>query len=78
MKISGIYSQALLGIQRGLKSAQEHAGQIASAGQFQSDDTAELTGSLVGLKQDKIQVQASAQVFRAMDAMIGVLLDEEV
>ena len=77
MKIGGIYNQALVGIQRGLQGAHTHASRIASADAFNSQDPADLAESLVGLKQDELQVKASARVYRAMDAMVGVLLDEE-
>jgi hypothetical protein len=77
MKIGGIYNQALLGIQRGLQGARTHAGEIASAEAIESGDPSSLAESLVGLKQDELQVKASAKVFRAMDAMVGVLIDEE-
>lgn len=77
MKIGGFYDQALLGIQRGLQGARQHAAGIASADAFKSDDPVDMAESLIGLRQDELQVKASAQVYRAMDAMIGVLLDEE-
>lgn len=76
MKIGGFYDQALLGIQRGLQGARHHASRIASADAFAAEDPVDFADSLVGLKQDELQVKASAEVYRAMDAMIGVLLDE--
>jgi len=77
MKIGGIYDQALIGIQRGLQGARAHASRIASADALTNNDPASLTDSLTGLKQDQLQVEASARVYRAMDAMVGVLLDDE-
>jgi hypothetical protein len=78
MKIDGILSQAMLGIQRGLGSAQNHAAQIASAGQLEGDSSVSLVEPLVGLKLDTLQVQASTEVLKAYDAMIGSLFDAKV
>ena len=78
MKIDSVFSQAALGIQRGISSASRHAAEIASAGQMNSDSPTSLVESMVGLRQDELQVQASTQVLKAYDAMIGSLFDEQV
>lgn len=78
MKIDSVFSQALLGIQRGLGSARQHAAEIASAGQLDGDSPVNLVEPLVGLKMDKLQVQASTEVLKAYDEMIGSLFDEKV
>ena len=78
MKIDGVFSQAMLGIQRGLSSARDHAAEIASAGQFDNDSAASLVEPMLGLKLDKLQVQASTAVLKAYDEMIGSLFDEKV
>jgi len=75
MKIDSALSQAMLGIQRGFSSARDHAAEIASAGQFNDDSPSSLVEPLLGLKQDKIQVQASTQVLKAVDDMLGSLFD---
>jgi hypothetical protein len=67
----------MFGIQRGMRGAQQHAAQIASAGQFRDDQPTNLVESLAGLRQDQLQVQASAAVVKAYDAMIGSLFDEK-
>jgi hypothetical protein len=77
MKIDSVFSQAMLGMQRGLSSARDHAAEIASAGQLDSDSPSSLVEPLVGLKLDKLQVQASTQVLKAYDEMIGSLFDEK-
>lgn len=77
MKIDSVFSQATLGIQRGIASASRHAADIASAGQLNSDSPTSMVESMVGLKQDELQVQASTQVLKAYDAMIGSLFDEQ-
>lgn len=75
MKIEGALSQTMTGIQRGLASARNHAGQIASAGQFTNESPASLAEPLVGLIQDRLQVSASTQVLKAVDDMLGSLFD---
>ena len=77
MKIGGAFSEAILGIQRGLSSAREHAAQIASADQFNSDSPSSMVEPMLGLKQDSLQVQASAEVLKAVDDMLGSLFDEK-
>jgi hypothetical protein len=78
MKIDGVFSEAMLGIQHGLSSARNHAAEIASAGQFDSDSAVSLVEPMLGLKLDKLQVQASTAVLKAYDEMIGSLFDEKV
>jgi hypothetical protein len=78
MKIDSVFSQAMLGIQRGLGSARSHAAEIASAGQLDGDSAVNLVEPLAGLKMDTLQVQASAEVLKAFDAMLGSLFDEKV
>lgn len=77
MKIDGAFAQAVQGVQRGLSSARDHAAEIASADQFNSESPSSLVEPLVGLKLDTLQVQASSEVLRAYDAMIGSLFDEK-
>jgi hypothetical protein len=78
MKIDSVFSQAMLGIQRGLGSARQHAAEIASAGQLDGDSPVNLVEPLAGLKLDKLQVQASTEVLKAYDEMIGSLFDDKV
>ena len=77
MKINGALTHAMTGIQRGLSSAQNHAARIASADQLKNDSPSGLAEPLLGLQQDKWQVQASAQIVRAVDDMIGSLFDDK-
>lgn len=77
MKINSAISQAVLGIQRGIQSAQKHAGQIASADQFTNNSPTSMAEPLVGLTQDRLQVSASTSVLKTMDEMIGSLFNEQ-
>jgi len=72
MKIDGALTHAISGIQRGLNNAQHHAARIASA-----DQPSSLVEPLLGLQQDSLQVQASTQVLKAVDEMIGSLFDDK-
>ncbi len=77
MKIDSVLSQAMVGIQRGLSSARENAATIASADSFNSGNPSDAVEAMVGLKLDKLQVQASTEVLKAADEMIGVLFDDK-
>lgn len=77
MKIGGAYNPAVLGIQRGLYSAEKHASQIANAGALSAKNPVDLTEPLTGLHMDTLQVAASSRVLGAVDAMLGALLDEK-
>jgi hypothetical protein len=67
---------ALVGIQRGLTGAGRAVAKIASAGQFNNDNPADLAKAVVQLQESKIQVQASVRAMRTADEMMGTLLDE--
>ena len=75
MKIDSALSHAISGIQRGLNSARQHAGEIAAADQLDGTGPDSLSGPLVGLIQDRLQVSASTEVLKAADDMIGSLFD---
>jgi len=77
MKIEGALSHAITGIQRGLNNAQHHAARIANADQLNADNPSSLVEPLLGLQQDSLQVQASTQVLKAVDEMIGSLFDDK-
>ncbi len=67
---------ALQGIQTGLRNLDRDAAQIASAAQFTNESAADLAEPLVNLTLDRLQVQLSAKVMKAVDQTIGTLLDE--
>ncbi len=74
--VNSALSSGLQGIQRGLDSMQQNAGQIAKASR--TDQTGSLAKPLVNLVADRAQIEASVKVVQAADAMsktIGSLLD---
>ena len=76
MGVLSVQSSAVLGIQRGLDGMRKDAAEIASADQLNnSGQETNLVDSLVSLKQNQIQVQASAKVVSAMDEVMGTIID---
>ena len=72
------FSNGLNGIRTGLDGMQKTAGQIASKDAMESAGTHDLAESMVDLKVYKNQVGASAQLVKAIDQMLGTLLDIKV
>jgi len=69
---------SLLGIQKGLSGLRKNAADIARAGSAEGGLTTEqLTTSIVGLKENELQVQASAKVLKTVDETIGSLFDDK-
>ncbi|BCO32464.1 hypothetical protein TspCOW1_25670 [Thiohalobacter sp. COW1] len=77
MKIDNAMQLALLGLNRSLAGVRDTAGQIAGTGQLQAESPAGLAGALVELKTYELQGQASAQVVKTVDEMIGSLFDDK-
>ena len=78
MGILSVQSSAVMGIQQGLNNLRRNASEIASADQLsQAGKDTDLTGSLIGLKESEVQVQANAKVVSAVDEVLGTLLDTQ-
>lgn len=76
MGVLSIQNNAVMGIQQGLNNMRRNAAEIASADQLsQAGSGTDLVGPLVELKQNQMQVQASAKVVSAADEVLGTLLD---
>lgn len=76
MGVLSVQNEAVQGIQRGLEGMRRNASQIASADQLnRAGQETDLAGSLVEMQQNKVQVQASAEVVSAMDEVLGTLID---
>ncbi len=79
MGVLSVQNEAIQGIQRGLDGLRRNASEIASADQLnQAGQETDLVGALVGLSQNKNQVQANARVVSAVDEMIGTIIDIKI
>lgn len=73
-----VQGSAIQGIQRGLDGIRKNAAEIASSDQLnQAGQNTSLESSLVGLKQNEVQVQASAKVVSALDQVLGSIINTE-
>ena len=68
-------NSAMAGIQTGLEGMRKNAMEIARSGPSLS--TEQLTTSIVDLKSNQLQVQASAKVLETVDKTIGSLFDDK-
>lgn len=76
MGVLSVQNEALQGINRGLEGMRKNASEIASSDQLnKTGQETDLAGSLVGLQQNKVQVQASAKVVSTVDEVLGTILD---
>ncbi len=66
---------ALTGIRNGMNELQKNAGEIAGKSTMEGENIKPLMESLVELKANVQQVQASTKVLQVSDEMIGTLLD---
>jgi hypothetical protein len=66
---------ALTGIQNGMNELQKNAGEIAGISTIEGESTKPLMESLVELKANVQQVEASTKVLQVSDEMIGTLID---
>ncbi len=72
---ASLLDTALKGIQNGRNELQKNAGEIASKATMEGENTKPLIQSLVDLKANVQQVEASTKVLQVSDEMIGTLLD---
>lgn len=75
MNISNVSLAGLAGIQKGLDNLNRDANGIAQSVTKGSQNTTDLAKSLVDLKVDQRQVEASAKVVKAVDDVLGSLID---
>ena len=66
---------ALTGIQKGMNELQKNASEIAGKSTMEGQNAKPLIESLVDLKANVQQVEASVKVVQASDEIIGTLLD---
>ena len=71
-------NSSILGIQKGLSGMRKNAADIARAGSTDVGPSNEqLTRSIVGLKENELQVKASAKVLKTVHDTIGSLFDDK-
>jgi hypothetical protein len=76
MSVISVQSSAVIDIQRGLDGIRRNAAEIASADQLNNaGQETDLASSLVDMQQNKVQVQASAEVVSALDEVLGTIID---
>ncbi len=66
---------ALTGIQKGMNELQKNAAEIAGKSTMEGENIKPLMESLVELKANVLQLEASTKVLQVSDEMIGTLLD---
>ncbi len=74
MTISAL-SSGMNGINQGIANMRQDASAVAQAVNRDGDQTTSLARSLVNLKLDTLQVQASAKVVESVHDVLGHLLD---
>jgi len=78
MPINPILNSGVQGVQAGLASARNNAERIASFGTTESGaEIGGLAEPLIGLKQDLLQVRASAEVISTVDEILTGLFDQD-
>ena len=72
---TSLLATALTGIHNGMNGLQKNASEIASKSTMEGENTKPLMESLVELKANVQQVEASTKVLQVSDEMVGTLLD---
>jgi len=67
----------VLGIQRGLRGLRTSAAEIASADGMKAQGPAEVARPLVDMIAHRTQVEASAEVVKTADDLLGTLFDDQ-
>lgn len=70
-------NSAMQGIQQGLTGMRKNALDVAKVGASESSGPADYVKPLVDLKQNELQVMASAKVLNSVDEAIGSLFDDK-
>lgn len=76
MEVTSATQTALQGIQRGVDGLQQIATEVASADRMEGNAARSVAEPLVEQIVHTTQVEASAQVVRAEDEMVGSLFDD--
>ena len=71
--VDNIVGIGLQGVKRGFENASRDAERVIKAFSTESDELP--VGPLIDLKEDKRQIQASTEVIKVGDKMLGAILD---
>lgn len=66
---------ALSGIQRGMDGLKKNAADIASAKQLDSENPVDQTQSLLEMRENRTQVEASAKALQTIDQTLGSIIN---
>ena len=75
MRIDSAFNSGLQGIQRGLSQTQKSANDIVDATVNKDSTVGDVTRAVVDLRQAEQQVQASAEVVKTADQLLGSIID---
>ena len=75
MNFPNLSLAGISGIQTGLDNLRKDAEKIAQATTKREEDSTDLTQALVDLNTDRHQIEASVKVVKAVDEVLGTLLD---
>lgn len=78
MQINSSFNNAVSGIQRSINRVEKVSNDIARNGTTDTADPAKEAESLVELKEQQRNVEASAKVIKTADQMLGSILDIRV
>lgn len=66
---------AMSGIQRGMDGLKKNAADIASAKQLDSENPVDQTQSLVEMRENRTQVEASAKALQTINQTLGSIIN---
>lgn len=76
MGVLAVQNSALQGIQKSLDGLRQNAADIASKDQLdKAGQETSLVGSMVDMKQNQVQLQASAKVVSTVDEVLGTIIN---
>jgi len=76
MVVSSLFSSGLEGIQKGVQGMNQNAHRIANIGTEDGpQNLGEIAGEMVGLKENQLQVEASAKVLEVNNEVLGTLIN---
>lgn len=76
MAMNGLFSVGLQGVHKGMQGLNQNATAIAKMGTEEGPNTlGDVAAEVVGLTENRLQVEASVKVLQTADRTLGSLLD---